>query len=80
MQVVESTLERIRQVAAGVLKLPAEQITPDSSPDQIENWDSLGHVHLVLGLEQEFGRRFSPEQIESMTDIQSIVDIVTSGE
>jgi acyl carrier protein len=65
-------LERVRGIAADVLKLPATQITPQSSPESIEGWDSVQHLNLVLALEQEFDVQFEPEEIDQMSNIDRI--------
>ncbi|MGH7824307.1 MAG: acyl carrier protein [Candidatus Binatia bacterium] len=69
-------LERVRCIAADLLNIPLEQILPASSPDSIENWDSLNHLNLVLGLEGEFGVQFSPEEIAKAQSVESIVLLV----
>ncbi|MCI6811951.1 MAG: acyl carrier protein [Lachnospiraceae bacterium] len=42
--------------------------------EDLEAWDSLTHIQLVLGLEKEFGIKFSTQQIMKM---QSVEDIFT---
>jgi acyl carrier protein len=32
----------------------------------------MGHLNLVLALEQEFGLQFSPEEIAAMTSVRAI--------
>ena len=39
-------------------------------------WDSLQKVEIVLALEEEFDLMFEPEEIESMLDIQAIVNLI----
>lgn len=73
-----SLLERIRDIAADVLQIPAGQITPESSTENTGNWDSVHHLNLVLALEQEFDTQFDPEEIDKMTSIQQVVEAVES--
>ncbi|MFN0088637.1 MAG: acyl carrier protein [Blastocatellia bacterium] len=67
---------RVQQIIADLFNLPLEKITPGSSPDTIESWDSLQHLNLVLALEQEFGLQFAPEEIEQMLSVELIVDLL----
>jgi acyl carrier protein len=69
-------LERIRSIAADLLNVPVQQVLPASSPDTIENWDSLNHLNLVLGLEGAFGVQFSPEEIAKMQTVEAIALLV----
>ena len=52
------------------------RFAPDSSPDNIESWDSLQHLNLVLALEQEFRTQFTPEEIEQLLSVELIAALV----
>jgi acyl carrier protein len=68
--------DRVRIVVASVLELPEERLEPASSPDNIETWDSIQHLNMVLALEQEFGVEFTPEEIEQMLSLELIALLV----
>jgi acyl carrier protein len=51
-------------------------INADSSPDNIEGWDSLQHLNLVSSLESEFGVAFDDEQVVQMLNFGLIVEIL----
>jgi acyl carrier protein len=72
----QPVLVSVRRIAADLFDIPLEQILPHSSPATIENWDSLHHLNLVLGLEGEFGVQFSPEEIGKMQNVESIASLV----
>ena len=67
---------KVLNVVSQVLGVPVEELADDSSPETIEGWDSLKHMNLVLALEEEFGIRFSDEQIVAMLSVKSIKDAV----
>ena len=69
-------LPRVAQLAADIFSVPVEQLGPDSSPDNIENWDSIQHLNLVLALEQEFDVQFTPEEIEQLLSIELIAALL----
>lgn len=69
-------LERVRVIVADVFGVPVEQVRPDSSPDNIESWDSLQHLNLVLALEQEFGTQFTPEEIEQLLSVELVAALL----
>jgi len=70
--------ERVRGIVADVLAIPAAQLTLQSSSKDIEGWDSVHHLNLVLALEQEFDLQFEPEEIDIMTSIEQVVSIMES--
>ena len=51
---------------AAVFEIPVDEITDESSPDNIESWDSLKHMNLILALEEEFRIGFSDDEIVEM--------------
>jgi acyl carrier protein len=53
-------------------------ITDDSSPENIAEWDSLGHVTLVIELESAFGVSFSPEETVEMISVGQIKRVLLS--
>jgi acyl carrier protein len=68
--------ERVYAVVSKVFRVPLGTIHDDSSPDTIETWDSLQHLHLILALEEEFGLQFSVDEIAAMQTVRSISAIV----
>jgi len=70
--------ERVRNIAADVLRVSAGNLTPESSNETIENWDSVQHLNLVLALEQEFSVQFDPEEIDEMNSIGRAASIIQS--
>jgi acyl carrier protein len=74
----EAILERVRYIVAEITEVEVERITLQSAPANLEEWDSLAQVNIVLSLEQEFGRQFSPDQIERMVSVEKIVEVLTA--
>ena len=61
--------DKIRQIVSDVCGVPVDTITDDSSPDSIETWDSMSHLHLILALESEFNVEFSPDDSLEMLSV-----------
>jgi len=71
-----STFEQVRSIASDLFSTPTDRISPDSSPETIESWDSIQHLNLVLALEEKFGLQLSPEEIEQMHTIGQVTKLV----
>jgi acyl carrier protein len=71
-----SVFEEVRNVASDIFGIPADKITAESSPETIENWDSMQHLNLVLAIEEKFGVQFEPEDIEQMKNIGAVATLV----
>jgi len=74
----DAILEKVRNIVAEVSEVDIERVSLQSSPDNLEEWDSLAQVNIMLSLEQEFGHQFSPEQIESMVSVEKIIEVLTA--
>ncbi len=72
----ESVFDRVRVIVADLFALQEEEVVLGSSPDTIEMWDSIQHLNLVLAIEQAFRIQLSPEDIERMTDVGMIVELI----
>ena len=66
----ESTLLRVRQIAADVFRSPLEEIQPTSSPDSVKVWNSLNHLTFVVALETEFKVELTPEEVAEILTIE----------
>ena len=66
--------ERVLNIVSSIMKWPLKKIHEDSSPEDIDTWDSLNQINLVLALEEEFGVKFTDDQIVEMLSVQSIIE------
>ena len=74
----DAILEKVRNIVAEVSEVEVARVSLQSSPDNLEEWDSLAQVNIVLSLEQEFGHQFSPDQIDSMVSVEKILEVLTA--
>ena len=54
------------------MEIKSSELTDESSPEDIENWDSYNGLLLVDELESEFNVKFT---VEEVFDVNSISDI-----
>lgn len=74
----DAVLERVRQTVSDVFNVAVEDVDGDSSPQTIEAWDSMGHLNLVLALEQAFSVSFDPEEIGRLVSVRSAAEAVAA--
>lgn len=72
----EEVLDQIIELAADAFDVSVDEISTESSPDTIKNWDSIRHLNLVLAFEEYFRLKFIPEEIEQMVSIDQIFQII----
>lgn len=68
--------DRIHSTVAKVFGIKPEDLSDDASPDTVPSWDSMGHLHLIMAIEEEFHLSLSPEQAEEMLSVRLIRTIL----
>lgn len=68
--------QRIKAIMARVFDLPADSIPDDASLGALKEWDSLGHITLMMAIEQELGVSLSADQMRHALTLPVIVDFV----
>lgn len=51
-------------------------LTEETTADDIEDWDSLEHINLIVTIEGEFGMKFSMGEVTTMKNVGEMVDII----
>jgi acyl carrier protein len=76
---VSDVLDRVRAIFAAIFHVPPGSVELTTSQKSLPAWDSMGHLNLVLDLEQEFAVSIPPEEVEKMTDVAAIVKSIESA-
>ncbi len=71
-----TTFNTIKQVMSDVFDIDINDISEDSSPDNIEKWDSLFHIKLIIALEVELDIQLTPEDTMDMLSVKLIKIII----
>jgi acyl carrier protein len=58
---------RVSAAIADVFDVDPGELTAESNPDTIPDWDSVGHFKLILHLEEVFGVRIPANEIGGLT-------------
>ena len=51
------------------------QIQDETNSDDIEDWDSLAHVTLIVAMEKEFGLRLKAAEIGKLSNVGAMIDL-----
>lgn len=52
------------------------KVTPELSADDVEEWDSLLQISLVLGVEKAFNVRFRVGEVEATKNLGEFADLI----
>ena len=61
--------DRLTSIFADELGVDVSELNEESSPDTVENWDSLAAMRLVAAIEAEFAVRLSAKEVMKMRSI-----------
>jgi acyl carrier protein len=67
---------RLKELIAAILSVLPTEITEESNSDNIENWDSMSHMNLILALEEEYNISIPNEEASNITSYL-LIKIVT---
>lgn len=73
-----SILPAVLNIMSQLFTLPAGSLTAESSMENVERWDSLQHINVIVDIEQHFNITLTPEEVMQLHSVQAIVDMVES--
>jgi len=66
----------IEALISEVLYVDAKSIDEESGPNNIEAWDSLGHINIISALEDEYEIEITPEEILEISNVRDIKKVL----
>ena len=70
--------ERLQEIFRDVFDDEELEIREDMSAKDIEDWDSLAQINLIIAIEKEFGVKFNLEEVKKIKNIgEMLVQIRT---
>ena len=77
------TQEEILQKVQGVIREELDNedviITEHTVADDVEEWDSLSNIQIIIALERKFGIKFTALQINSFKNVGEICACIQSA-
>jgi acyl carrier protein len=65
----DEVLSAVNQVFIDVLDHDDIRLTPASTAADVEDWDSLTHIELVVAIEKRFGVKFTLAEIQGYRNV-----------
>jgi len=74
MQESLSQLENVRTLLAEALQVPMDTVRPDLRFGDLPQWDSMGHMEIMMQLEMQMGIEVNADTISMLISIPAICD------
>lgn len=54
------------------------QINDDMTARDVEEWDSLNHINLIVAIEKDFSVKFTTREVTSLKDVGELVRLLVA--
>jgi acyl carrier protein len=68
--------EKLTDIFQNVFDDDSIVVRPDLTAADVDEWDSLSHIRLVLTIERAFGVKFSASEIGKLKNVGEFVDLI----
>ncbi|MEM6838128.1 MAG: acyl carrier protein [Cyanobacteria bacterium P01_C01_bin.120] len=72
----EEIYEQLNTIFQDVFDDDDIAVEDSTSAKDVSGWDSMAHITLVLGVEQEFGIKFKTSEVAQLGNVGEFVDLI----
>ena len=72
----EVILRQVRDIFSDILDNKKLVLTEQTQATDIDDWDSLNHIQLVVAVEKHFKIRFTSAEIQTWKDVGEMIDSI----
>ncbi|MGN1167790.1 MAG: acyl carrier protein [Lachnospiraceae bacterium] len=72
----EEIFDKLNEVFQDVFDDESIVVSDETTADDIEDWDSLEHINLVVAVEEAFKIKFNMGEVNNMKNVGEMVDII----
>ena len=73
-----TTIEKLNGIFQTVFDNDEINIQPEMTANDVDGWDSLSHVNLILAVEQGFGIRFTQRELLTFKNVGDLLRSIES--
>ena len=69
-------LVRINEIFRDIFDDEELEIQYSTNSSDIEDWDSLNHINLVVAIESEFNIKFDLEELSNLKNVGAMIELI----
>ncbi|MEW6599511.1 MAG: acyl carrier protein [Nitrospirota bacterium] len=70
-------LKEVNDIFKDVLDEDGISLTRETVADDVEDWDSLTHINIVVAIEKHFNIKFTSLEIQNFKDVGAMCDRIS---
>ena len=74
----EQIYQQLNGIFADVFDDDAIVLKPAMTADDVDGWDSLTHIRLIISVEKAFKIKFSTAEVGKLKNVGEFVDLIAS--
>lgn len=74
----QEILKQVKQIFIGVLDNKDIVLNEETTANDVEEWDSLTHIQLVVAIEKHFNIRFTSSEIQKWKNIGDLLNSISA--
>jgi acyl carrier protein len=72
----QEIFRQLKEIFIDVLDLDEVELTDATTANDIEEWDSLSHIQLIVAIEKNFGIKFTSLEIMKWKNVGEMVNTI----
>jgi acyl carrier protein len=73
---VDNILEELQPIFRDILDQPNLVLTRASNANNVDDWDSLAHINLVVSIEKHYKIKFALGELQELKDVGDMIDLI----
>ena len=69
-------LSKVEEIFRDILDNEDIVLNDETTADEIDEWDSLTHIQLVVAIEKAFGMKFTSKEILSWNNVGEMIETI----
>ncbi len=71
-----TVMDEVARIVREVFDAPDADVQAGTTANDVDGWDSLSHVNLIVAVEAHYGFRFRPAEILSLRNVGDLAAVV----